>query len=320
MDEHSHSLQSDLTVIHNRLLARRRMLGWMSAVGMSSVSGMAFAQGPVGGMGGTGGTPGTLPNAPTGAGGTTGCTPVGGTTGDGTVSVGGASGGTADVFSANGACIADPAETNGPYPSDGSNSANGALSNILTTKGVLRSDIRPSFGGSGNAAPGVPFWLTLNLVNVNKNCAPLAGYAIYIWHCDRDGKYSLYDLPNEDFLRGVQVTDANGRVTFTTIIPGCYMGRYPHIHFEVYPSIAAATNYRNAVLTSQLALPGDVSAAVYSAASGYSSSAVAFTRITLAGDNVFGNNSAAQIEAQTMKVTSTALGYYVGGANIGLVV
>ena len=106
---------------------------------------------------------------------------------------------------------------------------------------------------STNTAPGVPLTLTITLVNSNAACAPLAGYAIYIWHCDREGNYSLYDLPGENFLRGVQQTDANGAVTFTTIVPGCYSGRVTHIHFEIYRSLAAAaTTGASAVKTSQL--------------------------------------------------------------------
>lgn len=72
---------------------------------------------------------------------------------------------------------------------------------------------------------------------------PLAGYAIYLWHCNRDGGYSMYSsgITAENYLRGVQVTDSNGEVTFSTIFPGCYSGRWPHIHFEVYASLDAAT-------------------------------------------------------------------------------
>jgi protocatechuate 3,4-dioxygenase beta subunit len=41
-------------------------------------------------------------------------------------------------------------------------------------------------------------------------------------------------VTTESYLRGVQVTDSNGQVTFTTIYPACYSGRWPHIHFEVF--------------------------------------------------------------------------------------
>ena len=132
------------------------------------------------------------------------------------------------------ACSVTVTETEGPYPADGSNSSSGTLRNVPATSGVVRTDIRPSFGGvSSNVAAGLPVTLAITLVNTNASCAPLAGYAIYIWHCTQSGQYSLYDLPGENYLRGVQVTDANGLATFTTIFPGCYSGRWPHIHFEI---------------------------------------------------------------------------------------
>ena len=57
-----------------------------------------------------------------------------------------------------------------------------------------------------------------------------------MWHCDRLGRYSLYGagVTNQNYLRGTQEADASGNVTFTSIFPGCYSGRWPHIHFEVY--------------------------------------------------------------------------------------
>lgn len=62
-------------------------------------------------------------------------------------------------------------------------------------------------------------------------------------------------VENETFLRGVQVADADGKVSFTTIVPGCYAGRWPHIHFEVYPDKASATDVDNVIATSQVAFP-----------------------------------------------------------------
>ena len=130
-------------------------------------------------------------------------------------------------------CVVDATETAGPYPGDGSNNAPGNTSNILTESGVVRSDIRTSFGTSTNAAAGIPLTLKIKLGDASSSRAALPGYAIYVWHCTTDGKYSLYTAPDENYLRGVQVADADGNVTFTTIFPGCYDGRWPHIHFEV---------------------------------------------------------------------------------------
>jgi len=156
-------------------------------------------------------------------------------------------------------CVSEiPQETAGPYPADGSNASNQML-NVLTLSGIVRSDIRTSIG-TGATAAGVPLTIELTLVDSTSDCAPLAGYAIYLWHCNRDGKYSLYSsgVTAEDYLRGVQATDSNGKVSFTSIFPACYSGRWPHIHFEIYPSLGQATQASNAIHTSQLALPQGV--------------------------------------------------------------
>ena len=78
-----------------------------------------------------------------------------------------------------------------------------------------------------------------------------------MWHCDRDGEYSLYGqgITEQNYLRGVQVADQDGRVSFTSIFPACYSGRWPHIHFEVFDSLESAVAGEDARLTSQIALP-----------------------------------------------------------------
>ena len=101
--------------------------------------------------------------------------------------------------------------------------------------------------------------------------AAKTGAAVYLWHCDREGQYSLYSraVTAENYLRGVQETDSTGTVTFTSIFPACYSGRWPHIHFEVYSSVADATSSGPIVKTSQIALPKETCDAVY-ATDGYS--------------------------------------------------
>jgi protocatechuate 3,4-dioxygenase beta subunit len=192
--------------------------------------------------------------------------------------------------------------------------------NVLNQSGVVRSDIRSSFGSSTTTAPGVPLTLTLSVVNSNNNCAALSGYAVYIWHCTRDGNYSLYSsgFTSENYLRGVQTTDSNGQLTFQTIFPGCYSGRYPHIHFEVYPSLAMATLYTNRILTSQMALPRDVCSTVYSSATGYSASVNNLAQVTVASDNVFGDNSTAQITQMTPTLSGSVSAGYTGSILIGV--
>jgi protocatechuate 3,4-dioxygenase beta subunit len=228
--------------------------------------------------------------------------------------------GSSGSSSSSSTCSAAASETNGPYPSDGSNTVNGQVSNVLADSGVVRSDIRSSFGSSTTVASGVPLMLTLTLLNSNNLCTPLAGYAIYIWHCTRDGLYSLYSngVQNENFLRGVQVADASGKVTFTTIFPGCYAGRYPHIHFEIYPSLSMATLYTNRILTSQMALARDVCSTVYSGAAGYGTSVSNLAGVTLTSDNVFRDNTAAQMAAMTPTLSGSVDDGYTGTLSIGV--
>ncbi len=217
-------------------------------------------------------------------------------------------------------CVADPQETAGPYPGDGSNAARGATSNILAESGVVRSDIRTSFGTASATAPGVPLALKIRIGDVANGCAGLPGYAIYVWHCTKDGLYSLYTDPDQNYLRGVQVADANGDVTFTTIFPGCYDGSWPHIHFEVYPSLDVATDHRNAVLTSQFALPAATCAEVYAAAAGYETSASNFTRADLGRDMVFRDNSDEEVAMMTPTLSGSVADGYVAEVTVGLTV
>ncbi|KQM31779.1 intradiol ring-cleavage dioxygenase [Sphingomonas sp. Leaf10] len=183
---------------------------------------------------------------------------------------------TATTTPATGACLVDPTETAGPYPADGTNTSNGSTSNVLTSSGVVRSDIRSSFlNGSTTTASGVALKLTLTVVNVNAACAPLAGYLVYLWHCDAQGRYSLYDVPGESWLRG-------------------------------------------ALVTSQLAMPTAACSAIYSGSALYSSSVANYSRVSTANDNVFGDNTAAQIAQQTPTLTGSVAEGYVGTAIIGL--
>lgn len=199
----------------------------------------------------------------------------------------------------------------------------GSVVDVLTQSGIVRSDIRSSFGSSTTTAPGVQLTLTITVVDTNTACAPLSGYAIYILHCNRDGEYSLYSsgITGENYLRGVQVTDSNGQVTFTTIIPGCYSGRYPHIHFEVYPTLTKATGQSNAILTSQMAMPRDVASTVYASSSaGYTQSSSNLSSITTSSDNVFAAFTATQLAAATPALSGDVASGYIGTIVIGVAV
>ena len=195
------------------------------------------------------------------------------------------SGSTATTGSAA-SCDTIPEETAGPFPGDGSNGPD-----VLAQSGVVRKDIRSSFGSASGVAAGVPLTINLLIQDEANGCAPLADAAVYVWHCDQAGAYSLYSqgVTGENYLRGVQAADGNGLVTFTSIFPACYSGRWPHIHFEVYPSLAKATDPANRIATSQIALPKDICDTVY-ATDGYSQSVTNLARVSLASDNVFGDD------------------------------
>ncbi len=197
------------------------------------------------------------------------------------------------------ACLI-PSETAGPFPGDGSNGPN-----ALTTSGVVRNDIRSSFGGLSGTAAGIPLTVALTLLDAEDCVTPLADHAVYLWHCDREGRYSLYSAgaTDQNYLRGVQASNAAGLVTFTTIFPACYAGRWPHIHFEVFGSLAAATQASGWIATSQLAFPEAECDAVY-ATTGYEQSVTNLSQVTLASDNVFRDGTSRQMAAMTGDVTA----------------
>jgi protocatechuate 3,4-dioxygenase beta subunit len=188
-----------------------------------------------------------------------------------------------------------PEETSGPFPGDGSNGPN-----VLNQSGMVRRDITSSFGSSTTRAAGVPVSLTMTINDYANNKEPLAGGAVYLWHCDREGRYSLYSegVTGENYLRGIQETDGRGQVRFTTIFPACYSGRWPHIHFEVYLSLAKATNGANKIATSQMALPAATCRTVYTT-SGYEQSLSNMSRVSLDTDNVFRDGYDLQIPSVT---------------------
>ncbi len=188
------------------------------------------------------------------------------------------------------ACAVIPEETAGPFPGDGTNGPD-----ILEQSGVVRSDIRSSFGSSTTTATGVPLTIRLLIQDLADGCVPYAGAAVYAWHCDAEGRYSMYSrgVEDENYLRGVQEADADGVVTFTSLFPACYQGRWPHIHFEVYPSLDLAIDAGNRIATSQVALPADACEAVY-ATPGYESSLRTYPGVSLTTDMVFADDGGAR--------------------------
>ena len=295
MDHKHTTLADDL----ERMLAtqsdRRQSLRWLLA-GASALP-------LIGCGGGSGG--GTVANATTGS--------TGSTSGTGTGT--GTNTGSTTGTGSNGTCSVIPEETGGPYPGDGTNSNGSGIANALTLSGIVRSDIRTSVSPGSATAAGIRTTLKLQIVNVGSSCATAAGAAVYLWHCDRDGNYSMYasGLTKENYLRGVQEADSTGTVTFTTIFPGCYAGRMPHIHFEVYPSLAKATSAANRVKTSQFTFPLATLNEIY-ATTGYSASARNLSNISYATDNVFSDGTSLQMAS----ITGDPVNGYVVTLTIGV--
>lgn len=279
MSKHLPQLETDLNTLLRTASSRRQMLRWLGAGGAVSLLGCG------------GGSDATTTMAST----TTTSTST--TTGSSSTTV------------TSSSCSVIPEETAGPYPGDGSNSNGSGIANALLLSGIVRSDIRSSIAGASGVAAGVPLTIKLQLVNTQSSCASLAGYAIYLWHCDRDGNYSMYSsgVTAENYLRGVQVTDSSGNVSFTSIFPGCYSGRIPHVHFEIYPSLAKVSSANNKVKTSQFTFPMATLNEAYQA-TGYSTSVRNLAQITYATDNVFSDGTSLQMVSVTGNAT---LGYVV---------
>jgi protocatechuate 3,4-dioxygenase beta subunit len=200
----------------------------------------------------------------------------------------------------SGTCQKIPRETGGPFPGDGSNGPN-----VLNATGVVRRNITTSFAGLTGTAVGVSLTVKLKIRSSQSSCAGLAGHAVYVWHCDRAGLYSLYSpgATEQNYLRGVQQTDENGELTFETIFPGCYPGRWPHIHFDVFSSLAAAGAGSPKIVTSQLAFTRASCEDVYATA-GYESSVGALSPLRLETDSVFRDGALQQIATMTGSVAA----------------
>src|SRR5215210_6605632 len=102
---------------------------------------------------------------------------------------GGTSSGTRSSSTTSGTAASGeiPDETAGPYPGDGSNGPD-----VLEQSGVVRSDIRSSIGDASGTAEGVPLSLELTIKDLANGGRAFEGVAVYVWHCDREGRYSMY--------------------------------------------------------------------------------------------------------------------------------
>lgn len=222
--------------------------------------------------------------------------------------------GALSTTSGSAVCSVIPEETGGPYPGDGTNRNASGVANALILSGIVRSDLRASVAGASGIAAGVPLTIRLKIENVAQGCAA-AGATVYLWHCTREGGYSMYSsgIVGENYLRGVQEADGEGYVTFTTIFPGCHDGRMPHVHFEVYPTLARATDAANRIKTSQFTFPLAIANEAYTS-SGYASSVSNLARMSFALDNVFSDGTALQMAS----VTGTASQGYSAMLTVGV--
>ena len=147
-------------------------------------------------------------------------------------------------------CIVRPELTIGPY---------------FVDEQLARSDIRAN-SSDNTVKEGIPLMLNINVASVSDNsCTPIQGAQVDIWHCDAQGQYSGvsdqgFDSTGQDFLRGYQLTDANGAVQFRTIYPGWYSGRAVHIHFTIRTRGADAGDYQ---FTSQFFFNDDLTDQVH---------------------------------------------------------
>lgn len=163
-------------------------------------------------------------------------------------------------------CTVAPTETEGPFPTK-------------VPSSYTRTDITDGRTG---------YKMTAKLI-INSSCNPLAGAIVDIWHCDAEGNYSEYggggmqsiNYQSLHFLRGRQITDAEGVVNFTTIFPGWYSGRATHIHVHVYSTSG------NSLKITQIAFPEGSGTAV-GLVNGYKKGLSGYT--TNNQDNVFSDD------------------------------
>lgn len=107
-------------------------------------------------------------------------------------------------------CMVQPQTTEGPFYRD---------------PGLVREDIT-------EGRPGLPMVLRLQVVTAD--CAPVPGARVDVWHCDAAGTYAGVLGDTGTFLRGTQMTAADGVAQFRTVFPGWYPGRVVHVHYKVF--------------------------------------------------------------------------------------
>ncbi len=237
-------------------LSRRTILGWLgSALGAVIVAGC--------GGGGSSATTSTTGTTTTG---TTSSTSSGGTT------------------SSTGTCTVTPEGEIGPYFTDDSATA------------YDRSNILSNLDGS-DTQTGIPLTLHIYVYDAENTCAAMQGVQVDIWHCNAPGVYSNEAVENttgQSWLRGYQLTDATGLVTFTTIVPGWYSGRTTHIHLRLRSKYSEASSTSDGTNTTQLFFPQATINTINSSVAPYSSHGTNPT--TNAGDRVYASQTKGEME------------------------
>jgi protocatechuate 3,4-dioxygenase beta subunit len=193
------------------------------------------------------------------------------------------------------ACVLSPAKTEGPY---------------FVDERLNRSDIRVD-ASTGSVEPGVPLLLRINLYDAERSCAAVQGATVDVWHANAAGTYSdvsANGTVGREYLRGYQVSDANGSVAFRTVYPGWYSGRAIHIHFKVRLFDDSTRTYE---FTSQIFFDEAITNAVMTQQP-YSSRGTPNTRN--ANDNIYGSDGS----RLTATVTSDGSGGYVATFDVGL--
>lgn len=202
-----------------------------------------------------------------------------------------------------GACSTTPEGEIGPYFADDS------------AAGFERSDIVNNVDGTA-VQSGVPLTLTVTVIDTENGCAALEGVQVDIWQCNASGVYSDIASENttsQNWLRGYQITDANGVVTFTTIIPGWYSGRTTHIHLRLRSKYSEASSTTDGTNTTQLFFPQDLIDTLSSSVTPYS--AEGNNPITNATDRVYSQ----QVDGETLLTLSGSVaGGYTADITIGL--
>lgn len=210
-------------------------------------------------------------------------------------------------------------------PSDPYSGHDARFQDVLHFDGILRSDIRPSLGTTSGSyfflgtatAGGLPLTIDLSLRGIHGDRSrPLGGLAVYLWHCDREGLYSMYDekIHRETYLRGVQMSDDQGKVSFRTVFPGCEEGRMPHVYVEIYESFEEGEGAGALILATQLTFPIRICRYVYKTCAGYGISSTHLSVMDYANDQAFADGYRQQLFSMVGNYTT----YYQASASINL--